>query len=49
LRAGDTWKIYLNASCPGGKMINIFATIEQLGKEDPNPEKSKRGRTSGVN
>lgn len=31
IRAGDTWKIYLNASDPGGKMKYIYAEIEQPG------------------
>ena len=31
LRAGDVWKVYLNASDPGGKMKYIFATIFQPG------------------
>jgi len=31
IRSGDTWKIYLNASDPEGKMKNIFAVVEQPG------------------
>ena len=28
---GDTWKVYLKASDPGGKMKYIYATVEQAG------------------
>ncbi len=31
LRPGDTWKIYLKASDPGGKMKNVFVTVRQPG------------------
>ena len=31
VRAGDTWRVYLKASDPDGKMKYIFATISQPG------------------
>jgi hypothetical protein len=31
IRAGETWKIYLNASDPNGNMKNIFAVVYQPG------------------
>jgi hypothetical protein len=31
IRAGETWKIYLNASDPNGNMRNIFAVVYQPG------------------
>ncbi len=31
IRSGDTWKIYLKASDPAGKMKYIYATIDQAG------------------
>ncbi len=31
IRAGDTWKVYLNASAPDGNMKAIFCFIEQPG------------------
>ena len=31
IRSGDTWKIYLRASDPAGKMNYIYATIDQAG------------------
>ena len=31
IRPGDTWKVYFNASDPGGKMRYIYAVVEQPG------------------
>jgi hypothetical protein len=31
IKSGDTWKIYLKASDPAGKMKYIYATIDQAG------------------
>ncbi len=35
VRPGDTWKIYLKASHPEGKMKNIFVTVRQAGVAYP--------------
>jgi hypothetical protein len=32
IRPGDTWKIYLRASDPGGEMKAIYATVDQPGR-----------------
>lgn len=31
IKPGGKWKIYLNVSCPGGKMERIVATVDQPG------------------
>ena len=31
ISTGDTWKIYLKASCPNGEMTRIYAEIDQPG------------------
>ena len=31
VRTGDTWKVYLQVSDPGGEMRNIYAVIDQPG------------------
>jgi hypothetical protein len=31
IRPGDTWKIFLNASDPSGRMKYIYATVQQAG------------------